>query len=64
LTAGNDRPEIPRSRWRDTAIVLPTLAGKSFVNHLTGEDLGTGGRIPLADLLDEFPVALVSTVSP
>src|SRR5262245_8830921 len=62
LTAGNDRPEVPRSCWRDTAAVLPTLAGASFVNHLTGEDLGTGGCIPLADLLQQFPVALVSTV--
>jgi (1->4)-alpha-D-glucan 1-alpha-D-glucosylmutase len=64
LTAGNDRPEIPGHRWHDTAIVLPTLAGASFVNELTGEVLGPGGRIPLADLLDKFPVALVSTVTP
>jgi (1->4)-alpha-D-glucan 1-alpha-D-glucosylmutase len=64
LTAGNDRPVVPRSRWHDTAVVLPTLAGARFVNHLTGETLGTGGRVPLAGLLDRFPVALVSTVPP
>jgi (1->4)-alpha-D-glucan 1-alpha-D-glucosylmutase len=64
LTAGHDRPAIPGSRWHDTAIVLPTLAGASFVNHLTGEALGAGGRVPLAALLDKFPVALVSTVQP
>jgi (1->4)-alpha-D-glucan 1-alpha-D-glucosylmutase len=64
LTAGNDRPAIPRERWHDTAVVLPTLAGASFVNHLTGEALGAGGRIAVAELLDKFPVALVSTVPP
>jgi (1->4)-alpha-D-glucan 1-alpha-D-glucosylmutase len=62
LTAGSDSPEVPASRWRDTAVVLPTLAGSSFVNHLTGENLASGGRVPLAALLDRFPVALASTV--
>jgi maltooligosyltrehalose synthase len=64
LTAGNDRPEVPPAAWRDSALVLPTIAAGCFVNSLTGEELGNGGRIPLATLLGQFPVALITAVPP
>ena len=64
LTAGSDRPEVPPANWRDSAVVLPTLAAGSFVNVLTGETLGLGGRVPLAALLRKFPVALIAAVPP
>jgi len=64
LTAGSDRPEVPPANWRDSAVVLPTLAAGSFVNVLTGETLGPGGRVPLASLLHKFPVALIAAVAP
>jgi (1->4)-alpha-D-glucan 1-alpha-D-glucosylmutase len=62
LTAGSDRPQVPGANWRGTALVLPTLAAGRLVNLLTGEDLGAGGRVPLATLLGRFPVALIATV--
>jgi (1->4)-alpha-D-glucan 1-alpha-D-glucosylmutase len=64
LTAGSDRPEVATAVWGDSALVLPTLAGGCFVNNLTGEALGGGGRIPLATLLGRFPVALITAVPP
>ena len=64
LTAGSDRPEVSPAAWRDSALVLPTLADGCFVNILTGEALGDGGRIPLATLLGRFPVALITAVPP
>jgi maltooligosyltrehalose synthase len=64
LTAGSDRPEVPPANWRDSAVVLPTLAAGSFVNVLTGETLGPGGRVPLASLLHKFPVALIAAIAP
>ena len=55
LTAGNDRPVVPRSRWHDTAAVLPTPTGARFVNRLTGETRGTDGRVRSPACSTDFP---------
>jgi (1->4)-alpha-D-glucan 1-alpha-D-glucosylmutase len=41
--------------WRDTAIVL---AGRPVTDVLTGREFA-GGELPLAELLDRYPVALL-----
>ncbi len=55
--------------WQNTTVTLPSAAPEKWTNVLTGERLGTStspdGRTTLAlgDLLQQFPVALVSSQS-
>lgn len=42
--------------WRDTSVVL---AGRPFVDVITGRVV-EGGTVPIADLLDPYPVALLA----
>lgn len=56
LTVAQRWPLSLGEDWADTAIELP--AGR-WKNHLTEEPL-LGGSIPLAELLQDFPVALLT----
>jgi (1->4)-alpha-D-glucan 1-alpha-D-glucosylmutase len=53
--------EFPiRDCWHDTSVELPDGAPPTFVDHLTGREIGVrGGRLPLADALHVLPVALL-----
>ncbi|HEU4981813.1 MAG TPA: malto-oligosyltrehalose synthase [Acidobacteriaceae bacterium] len=61
-TLMRQRPELPLGRaWGDTALVAEECAGKTLVNSFTGEQIVVpeNGRIPLARLFAEFPVAML-----
>jgi (1->4)-alpha-D-glucan 1-alpha-D-glucosylmutase len=45
--------------WGDTAIEVPASLEGRWKNHLTGEPL-TGGSVSLSQLLNDFPVALLT----
>ena len=52
-------PRLPirlGGRWDGTTLALPD---RRWINELTGEQLA-GGKVPVADLLRRFPVALLS----
>jgi (1->4)-alpha-D-glucan 1-alpha-D-glucosylmutase len=52
-------PRLPirlGGRWDGTTLALPD---RRWVNELTGEEVA-GGKVPVADLLRRFPVALLS----
>jgi (1->4)-alpha-D-glucan 1-alpha-D-glucosylmutase len=44
--------------WQDTAVLFPAGAPASLVNSFTGEEV-TSGRVPLSNLLRDFPCALL-----
>ncbi|HYG88910.1 MAG TPA: malto-oligosyltrehalose synthase [Azospirillum sp.] len=62
LMQGIAAPLPPAEAWGDTALMLPELPeGAAPVDVFTGRaaDLPSDGRLPLADLLDRFPLALL-----
>lgn len=68
LADGQLRPPLGKQTWGDTSIILPgELAAASYRNLYTGslvkpvEGEGTQS-LPLADLLADFPVALLTPV--
>jgi maltooligosyltrehalose synthase len=60
---GADGPPLGTTYWDDESRVLvPLEAGARLVNTLTGERLTVeGGGVRLADILSNFPVALLVT---
>jgi (1->4)-alpha-D-glucan 1-alpha-D-glucosylmutase len=51
--------------WGETAVVLPENPKSSnFVNLLTGEANKISGRLLVADALKDFPVALLTNITP
>ncbi len=58
--AGATRPLPPPDTWGDTALVLPAPAG-NWTDPLTGAERtpDDDGRLPVAEALDRFPVALL-----
>ena len=60
---GRDGPPLGTTYWDDESRVLvPLEAGARLVNTLTGERLTVeGGGVRLADILSNFPVALLVT---
>lgn len=61
LLADTGLPQIPASAWGDTHVLLPThLSGRMFTHSLLSNVLykAPSGRLPLAQLLDGFPVYL------
>lgn len=63
-SGGQQRAPCGPDVWQDTAIVLDGVVTDRLVNVLTGEFVdATQGRINLAEVLAQFPVALLSTIS-
>ncbi|MQT12087.1 malto-oligosyltrehalose synthase [Segnochrobactrum spirostomi] len=61
LLAG-DLPQVTAESWGDTALVLPATAGEApLTDVLSGQVLPAAGRIPLASLLKDFPIAVLTT---
>ena len=53
-------PEV----WGDTSVVVPeNVASKKLVNLFTGEAVKLSSRLPVAEVLKDFPVGLLTTVS-
>lgn len=50
---------LGRKVWGDTSVYLPAQGRRIWGNTLTGETITKGGRTPVADLLTNFPVALL-----
>jgi (1->4)-alpha-D-glucan 1-alpha-D-glucosylmutase len=63
LLKGQETPIVPAERWEDTAISLPDdWAGRTWRNLLTGETMTAAeGKLPLSEVLQTFPVALLAT---
>ncbi len=59
ITVATLRPAgLERSGWLDTTLSLP--GGGTWTDALTGESFGAG-PVPAGDLLDAYPVALLTT---
>ncbi len=58
LTGERNHP-LGEDTWKDTALLLPEKAPEKWTNALTGEKLGGAGRLPVAEILRDFPVALL-----
>ena len=66
LMQGRQTPLPPAEAWGDTALMLPELPeGAVPVDVFTGRApaLPSDGRLPLAELLDRFPLALLHAPS-
>ncbi|MDY7000434.1 MAG: malto-oligosyltrehalose synthase [Thermodesulfobacteriota bacterium] len=48
--------------WEDTALILPRHAPARWRDAITGREVDSSHRLPLAELLAEFPVAVLSEV--
>jgi (1->4)-alpha-D-glucan 1-alpha-D-glucosylmutase len=60
LAAGAGRPLVPASRWGDTAVVLPEeLRATPLRDALGGGRYAPNVRLPVGELLAQFPVALL-----
>lgn len=58
---GPTPPPIGSEVWGDTCLTIPELAGQRLRDHYTGRVHEIhGATIPLAELLEDFPVALLS----
>ncbi|MCY1396376.1 Maltooligosyl trehalose synthase [compost metagenome] len=54
-------PQVPAQRWGDTELLLPAaLAGRRFAGLFAGEEVqDEDGRLPIAEVLRNFPVNLL-----
>ena len=62
LTARLGSPPISL-RWLDT-VLIPSNSASAWRNILTGAELGPTERLPLAELLKDWPVAVLTTARP
>jgi len=63
LPDGSDRIRIPAAAWRDTMLLLPdAIAGRALRDRVGGADHPRLERqVRVADVLAEFPIALLAT---
>lgn len=54
-------PPLGEDTWKDTALLLPDAAPVKWRNALTGEELGSFGPMPVAEVLKVFPAALLTS---
>jgi (1->4)-alpha-D-glucan 1-alpha-D-glucosylmutase len=45
--------------WGDTSVYLPAPGSRVWGNAVTGETIEKGGRVPIGDILTNFPTALL-----
>ena len=58
-------PPLGPAVWEDTQVVLPGEASLSLRNVFTGQMSCTEGeRLPVASVLSDFPVALLTNLLP
>jgi len=57
--AGEGNPPLGGDTWKDTTLLFPAEAPEKWKNALTGEKLGGASRLLVAEILSEFPVALL-----
>jgi maltooligosyltrehalose synthase len=58
-----ERPQVPPARWEDTAVVLPQeWEALEMRDAVTGGTHVLDGKVGVAALLRDFPVALLTTV--
>jgi (1->4)-alpha-D-glucan 1-alpha-D-glucosylmutase len=59
-TASPSFPPLGPAAWRDTTLSIPAGQSHCFTNVFTGQTLSAiGSTIPVAEVLSEFPVALL-----
>ena len=69
LTGRREQPPMGQAVWQDTWLVLPeTAPGQRYRHHFTGETFAVGDKdgqtgLPLAQVLGNFPVALLARLS-
>ena len=61
--AGEGNHPLGEHTWRDTELVFPEEAPGNWKNALTDEEIRGRGRIAVAEILKNFPVALLLTSS-
>lgn len=60
LTGGAERFPMGDEVWGDTVIEVPgEWAGDGWINRFTGECIGAGNELRVAEVLGRFPVALL-----
>lgn len=59
LAGGKERHAIGEI-WGDTRVVLPAEIGTAFRNCFTGEQVHADGALPVAEVLRDFPVAVLA----
>jgi (1->4)-alpha-D-glucan 1-alpha-D-glucosylmutase len=59
--AGEGNYPLGVETWKDTALLLPEEAPHTWRNAMTGEQLIGRGRVPVAEILGVFPVALLTS---
>ncbi len=57
-------PLVLAEAWGDTNLILPEEASRSWRDSLSGHDIPTAQSLRLADLLTDFPVALLCASAP
>lgn len=61
LLAAGEIPTIPPAAWKDSFLVLPAASGPVWADIFTGaRKEASGGRLALADLLSDLPVAVLA----
>ncbi len=62
LTTVMEEEQLPfgRSLWEDTALLLPSGSPSAWRDCLTGRSLKGGERVPVGDIIQEFPVACLT----
>jgi len=61
LLEGQDRPLVPRSRWRDTFVRLPqSIASQALRDIITAQSIRCE-TLELVEVLETFPVAVLSS---
>jgi len=58
--AGEGNHPLGEGTWKDTALLFPQQAPDQWKNALTGQRIGGARRLPVAEILGEFPVALLT----
>ena len=50
---------LGQASWKDTALVIPKKLRKSWQDALTGQEVADEAKLPIAKLLQSYPVALL-----
>jgi len=58
--AGEGNHPLGEGTWKDTSLLFPQQAPDKWKNALTGQEIGGARRLPVAEILAEFPVALLT----
>jgi (1->4)-alpha-D-glucan 1-alpha-D-glucosylmutase len=61
LLEGHDKPLVPPFRWGDTAVRLPPRLAQRQLRDVVTERRISGESLPLTEVLQNFPVGMLTT---